>query len=122
MHDIQIKRVYDPADKKDGFRILVDRLWPRGVTTKMALVDIWAKEVAPSAELRKWFNHDPEKWMAFGKAYKKELSGSPAAKELIHHCLAHKKVTFLYAAKDTLHNHAIILKKYIERLLKKERQ
>lgn len=120
MHDLQIKRIYDPAHKKDGFRILVDRLWPRGITTKMALLDEWAKEVAPSADLRKWFDHDPAKWIAFGRAYKNELSKSSAVKELIHHCLSHKKVTLLYAAKDTVHNHAIILQKYIERLLKKE--
>ena len=71
--NIQIKRVYEKSDAKDGFRILVDRLWPRGLTKEKAAADLWLKDIAPSTELRKWFNHDPEKWKEFQKKYQKEL-------------------------------------------------
>ncbi len=111
---IKVKRLYDDQEKGDGFTILVDRLWPRGLSKQDAYWDAWLKEVAPSTELRKWFNHDPEKWQAFKQAYKKELKGSEALNELtglLHH---HKIVTFLYGSKEREHNHAIVLKEVVE--------
>lgn len=105
---IAIKRVYEPATKADGKRILVDRLWPRGLSKAEAKVDLWLKDVAPSAELRKWFGHDPAKWEEFQKKYRDELQGSPALAELA--ALAKEgKVTLLYAAKDTEHCQATVL-------------
>ena len=80
---VKIKRVYEPAANTDGYRILIDRLWPRGLSKERAQVDKWLKEVAPSTELRKWFNHDPEKWEAFREKYHKELTGSAAFAELL---------------------------------------
>ena len=106
---IQIKRIYLPAAKTDGFRVLVDRLWPRGVRKEDAHLDLWLKEVAPSTELRKWFNHEPEKWKAFCIKYKAELKGSAAMAELKGVVRAHKDVTLLFGAKDETHNEAIVL-------------
>ncbi len=106
---IQTKRIYLSAAKADGFRVLVDRLWPRGVRKEDAHLDLWLKEVAPSTELRKWFNHEPEKWKEFCKKYKAELKGSAAMAELLSLVRAHKAVTLLYAAKDEEHNEAIVL-------------
>jgi uncharacterized protein YeaO (DUF488 family) len=113
---IKIKRVYDPIDPKDGVRILVDRLWPRGIKKEKAKVDIWMKEIAPSPGLRKWFNHEPAKWEGFKKAYKKELEYSEVVEELGEHIGANKKVTFLYAASDQEHNHALVLLDYIQEM------
>jgi uncharacterized protein YeaO (DUF488 family) len=106
---IQTKRIYLPAAKTDGFRVLVDRLWPRGVRKEDAHLDLWLKEVAPSTELRKWFNHEPEKWKDFCTKYKAELKNSAAMSELRSMVRAHKDVTLLYAAKDEEHNEAIVL-------------
>ena len=112
---VKIKRAYDPFESSDGFRILVDRLWPRGVTKEDAHVDHWLKEVAPSTELRKWFDHDPEKWKEFVIKYKKELTHSAALDELREMLNQHKKITLVYAAKDEEHCNAIVL----QALLKK---
>lgn len=119
MAHILIKRVYEPFEKADGFRILVDRLWPRGMKKETAHIDVWMKEVSPSTALRKAFHQDTSKWTDFNKAYKAELKNSPAINELVSLCKEHKTVTFLYAAKDEQHNHAQILLKYISPLLKK---
>jgi uncharacterized protein YeaO (DUF488 family) len=119
MTTILLKRVYDPAEKSDGFRILVDRLWPRGLKKENAHADVWMKEVAPSAALRKWFNHEPEKWIEFNKKYKAELKSSPQIKELIQYCKKHKAVTLLYSAKDEEHNQAVALGQFINRMLSK---
>lgn len=106
--DIVIKRVYEPVAEADGKRILVDRLWPRGLGKAEAKIDIWLKDVAPSTELRKWFGHDPAKWEEFQKKYRAELQGSPALAKLA--ALAkEEKVTLLFAAKDTEHCHAVVL-------------
>jgi uncharacterized protein YeaO (DUF488 family) len=107
---IKVKRIYDHYDKEDGYRILVDRLWPRGISKEKAQVDLWLKEIAPSTELRKWFGHDPERWEEFEKRYKKELENKSdlllQLKELKN---SHKQITLLYGARDTEHNQAIVL-------------
>lgn len=110
---IQIKRVYDPAKASDGFRVLVDRLWPRGVTKADAALDMWLKDAAPSPELRQWFQHDPARFAEFSDRYRDELANNPAAdqlKQLIQH---HATVTLVYAAKDPQVNHAQVLKDYL---------
>lgn len=101
-----IKRIYEPAAAADGYRILVDRLWPRGITKEKAKVDKWLKDIAPSTELRKWFNHEPEKWKQFVTKYHQELKGSSALKELCADLREHKQVTMLHGAKDKEHNQA----------------
>lgn len=107
---IKLKRIYEPFDEKDGYRVLVDRLWPRGVSKQKARLDLWEKEIAPSTELRKWFGHDPKKWPEFQKKYQKELS---TKKELLLKlkklAKEHKQMTLLYAARDTEHNEAVVL-------------
>ncbi|HMH32797.1 MAG TPA: DUF488 domain-containing protein [Puia sp.] len=110
---IKIKRIYEPFSKSDGYRILVDRLWPRGIKKEAAHVDQWMKEVAPSTDLRKWFNHEPEKWKPFIEKYHAELKGSAAFEELVELIQAHKIVTLLYSARDEKHNQAVALRQLI---------
>lgn len=105
---ISIKRVYEAPEKSDGKRILIDRLWPRGLTKEAAAIDLWIKEIAPSTELRKWFGHDPDKWIEFQKKYKAELSDNPALSEL-KAAIKDQKSTLVYAAKDEDHNDAVVL-------------
>ena len=109
---LKIKRIYEPAEKEDGFRILVDRLWPRGLNKEKAAVDLWLKDIAPSTELRKWFAHDPEKWKEFQKKYLKELKENKEAVDTLKAYLKKGNVTLLYAAKDEAHNEAQVLKDY----------
>lgn len=118
MLTIKIKRIYEPPVASDGYRILVDRLWPRGVTKETADIDLWLKGIAPSTELREWFGHDPAKWPAFRKEYISELKENPALKELTDCIKKHKPVTLLYAAKDESHNQAVVLQQYIHSLIK----
>jgi len=113
---ILLKRAYEPADPDDGFRILVDRLWPRGITKDAAHIDLWLKEVAPSTTLRTWFGHDPSKWAEFRKRYVAELSGNPEAVAQLTQCLSRGVVTLVYGAKDEQHNQAVVLKEYLEGL------
>ncbi len=113
---IKLKRIYEPVDPEDGFRVLVERLWPRGISKAKASLDLWLKEIAPSTQLRMWFSHDPAKWNVFQKLYFEELQSNAAVTDLIHRCKA-QNVTFIYAASDTEHNAAIALKEYIERCL-----
>ncbi|MBB2143878.1 DUF488 family protein [Pedobacter sp. LMG 31464] len=115
---IKLKRIYEPYHTDDGYRILIDRLWPRGMTKEAAHVDLWMKETAPSTDLRKWFNHEPEKWTAFGKAYREELKHSMVLDELIEVIEKEKKVTLLYAAKDKHHTHAMVLLQFIKEVMK----
>jgi uncharacterized protein YeaO (DUF488 family) len=110
---VTIKRIYEPAAKTDGFRILVDRLWPRGVSKETAHIDLWLKEIAPSTDLRNWFNHEPEKWKEFCSRYKSELKDSAALSELRALIQSHRHVTLLYAAKDEQHNQALALQQFI---------
>lgn len=113
---IKVKRLYEPSEPSDGYRILVDRLWPRGIKKNELNADLWLKEVAPSNELRKWFDHDPAKWTAFNKKYKEELNRSGALLELIGLIKQHKnKVTLLYSGKDEQHTHALVLKTMLEK-------
>src|SRR5512142_1536486 len=111
---IQVKRAYDPPSSRDGARILVDRLWPRGISKEDLKLDTWMKEVAPSNELRKWFHEGNHKWEDFRKRYFKELSAQPeAVAELRKRARGHT-VTLLYGSKDTEHNNAVALKEYLE--------
>lgn len=107
---IKLKRIYEPYSKDDGYRILIDRLWPRGVSKEKAHMDLWLKEIAPENKLRKWFGHDPNKWKEFEKRYKSELKNK---KNLLNQIKTleqkNKTITLLYGAKDTIHNQAIIL-------------
>lgn len=115
LKDIIIKRVYEKAEKADGYRILIDRLWPRGFTKDKANVDIWLKDIAPSSELRKWFDHDPEKWISFQQKYEREIKQNIAAKETIEEQLSKSRICFVYAAKDEKHNDAVVLKNYFNK-------
>lgn len=108
---VQIKRIYEPHAKDDGYRILTDRLWPRGI--KKEAIDKWLKEVAPSTELRKWFNHEQEKWEGFLSRYNEEIKGSSALEELKADIHKHKEVTLLYSARDEQHNQAVALLKIL---------
>jgi uncharacterized protein YeaO (DUF488 family) len=113
---IQLKRAYEKPSRQDGLRILVERLWPRGVKKNALAVDLWLKGVAPSAELRKWFNHDPEKWTEFQKRYRAELKQNGDLLALLKHRTSEGTVTFVYAASDETHNSALVLKMYLEQL------
>ena len=106
---VVVKRIYEPVASQDGYRILVDRLWPRGIKKEAADIDSWLKEVAPSTELRKWFHAGKGSFADFKKKYLAELKENPALKELKSLIKEHKKVTLLYAAKDEKENHALIL-------------
>lgn len=108
---IKLKRIYEEASKNDGYRILVDRLWPRGISKEKAKLDLWLKDIAPSDALRKWFGHAPDKWMEFQKKYKAELAKNKKIFEQLEEIIKNKKnVTLLYAAKDEKRNQAVILK------------
>lgn len=111
---VKLKRVYEPATPADGKRVLVDRLWPRGVAKAKAGIDLWLKEAAPSTELRKWFAHDPEKWPEFQKRYRAELKGS-AALATLRELAREGDLTLLYAAKDQEHNEAVVLQRLLSR-------
>lgn len=112
---VNTKRIYEDASLGDGYRVLVDRLWPRGKKKEEAGIDLWLKEVAPSTALRKWFNHDPERWTEFVKKYKEELQNSEALDELKAIARKHKTLTLLYGAKDEEHNQAVALQHMIAR-------
>jgi uncharacterized protein YeaO (DUF488 family) len=114
MSAINIKRAYDATAQSDGFRILVDRLWPRGIKKEDAHFDVWLKDIAPSNELRKWFNHETEKWKEFRKRYRTELKESGALQELLVFIKKHKIITFVYGAKDEQHNQAVVLKDFVQ--------
>lgn len=115
MGTLRIKRVYDPADDADGYRVLVDRLWPRGVSRQRAALDEWLKDVAPSPALRTWWDHDPARLDEFARRYRAELDRSPAVDELRRLRAAHDPVTLLYAAHDERVNHAAVLRDYLLR-------
>ncbi|HEY5337609.1 MAG TPA: DUF488 domain-containing protein [Rhizomicrobium sp.] len=111
--DIRIKRVYDPPDKDDGARVLVDRLWPRGLRKESAAVTLWLKEIAPSSELRKWFGHAPARWTEFSRRYRAELAHNEEAVAHLDALLARGPVTLVYGAHDTEHNQALVLVEYL---------
>lgn len=111
---IRLKRVYEEASLDDGFRILVERLWPRGIKKEKARIDLWMKEIAPSTELRQWFQHDVEKWDEFCKRYREELKENGDAAEQLKTRLKDGPVTFVFASKDEEHNSAVVLKAFLE--------
>ena len=111
---IKLKRAYEVPESRDGFRVLVDRLWPRGVSKSSARLDLWLKEIAPSATLRKWFGHDPSKWTQFRDRYFEELDKNPKAVEQIRKQVRRGMVTLVYGAKDRERNDAVALKEYLE--------
>ena len=111
---IKIKRIYKEPAKSDGYRVLIDHIWPRGVSKDEAELGEWCKKIAPSSKLRKWFDHDPEKFSEFREKYTKELDDNPVTKDLLKQVKEHKTVTLVYAAKDEKHNNAVVLQKYLE--------
>lgn len=113
---IRIKRAYEKPVKEDGIRILVDRIWPRGVTKGEAAIKDWAKDLAPTSALREWFGHDPGLWSEFQKKYKAELKKNEAVDAFIEGYSETKVLTLVYAAKDEQHNHAIVLQQYLEHI------
>ncbi len=113
--NIRIKRVYERPDTEDGTRILVDRLWPRGLTKAKASVDLWLKDIAPSTELRKWFGHDPAKWAEFKTRYHAELQANDEQVALLQAEIAKRTVTLVYGAKDEAHNEAVVLQEFLSR-------
>ena len=116
---IRIKRIYDPPEPTDGKRILVDRLWPRGLSKAGARVDVWAKQVAPSTELRQWYGHDAAKWPEFQARYLAELRENPQAVERLLQEIGEEPVTLLFASRDRQRNNAVVLKTYLEDIMRR---
>jgi len=112
---IKLKRVYEPAAKTDGYRVLVERLWPRAMSKERAALDLWLKDVAPSTELRKWFGHEPARWPDFQKRYQAELKDKTDGLELLRQKSREGTLTLVYAARDEEHNGALVLKNLLER-------
>lgn len=110
---IQLKRAYEKPERADGIRVLVDRLWPRGLTKEKAAIDLWLKELAPSTELRKWFGHDPKKWSGFRSRYLTELKQRGDQLQLIKRKAKEGAVTLIYGARDQEHNEAVVLKQLL---------
>jgi uncharacterized protein YeaO (DUF488 family) len=119
---IRVKRTYEPAVRSDGRRILVERLWPRGMKKESLAADAWLKEVAPSTKLRKWFDHRVERWEEFRRRYRAELDANPAAWEPILEAAKGRTVTLLYSAHDTEHNGAVVLRNYLADRVKPRRR
>ncbi|MHA6695341.1 DUF488 domain-containing protein [Homoserinimonas sp. A520] len=112
---VVIKRVYDDPGQRDGYRVLVDRIWPRGLSKDSAHLDEWVKDVAPTDELRSWFGHDPDRFDDFAKRYREELAANPVLESLREIIRSHRKVTLLYGARDTEHNQAVVLRDHLAR-------
>ena len=112
--NIKIKRACEQANKDDGVRILVDRLWPRGLTKEKASVDLWLKDIAPSTELRKWFGHDPDKWKSFRGRYETEIRHNQDLIKVLKQKAREGTITLVYAARDEKHNEALVLKRFLE--------
>ena len=115
MKNLKIKRIYEDPSEDDGYRILVDRIWPRGVSKEDAKLDDWNKEIAPSEKLRKWFNHDPDKFDEFAKRYRDELATKKEALTEIQEKTKSRMVTLLYGAKDIVHNQAVVLQDILKK-------
>jgi uncharacterized protein YeaO (DUF488 family) len=116
---VRLKRAYDAPSRSDGYRVLVERLWPRGVTKEKLRLDAWLKDLAPSAELRKWFNHDPARWREFKRRYFRELDQQPKTVQELLAKSQNEPVTLVFAAKDVRHNNAAALKEYLDQQLKR---
>ena len=112
---ITLKRAYDAVSRTDGTRLLVERLWPRGISTATLRLDAWLKEVGPSTELRKWFSHDPDKWDEFRRRYFRELASHPEAWRPIVSAARHGRVTLVYSSHDTQHNNAVALQEFLRK-------
>lgn len=113
---IALKRIYEVASEEDGYRILVDRLWPRGMAKSKSNIDLWLKEIGPSDQLRKWFAHDPAKWNAFKNKFRAELEDkAEMLDQLLFLEKKHKKISLLYGAKDEEHNQAVVLREELEK-------
>jgi len=117
MQTISIKRIYESPTPEDGFRVLVDRVWPRGMTKEKAAIDLWDKDIAPSSELRKWFNHELAKWDAFQTKYRDELAAKADSLKQLLEASARKPITLLYGAKDEQHNQAIVLRDFLKKAI-----
>lgn len=116
---LKLKRAYEPASRSDGTRILVERLWPRGVSRQTLRVDAWLKDVGPSTELRQWFGHDPDKWRRFRARYFRELASSPEAWRPLVSAARRGTVTLVYSSHDERHNNAVALKDYLQSRMRK---
>ena len=114
MAKFKVKRVYDEPSKNDGLRVLVDRIWPRGLSKEEAAVELWLKDLAPSTALRKWFGHDPAKWKQFQSRYQNELREKGASIELLKKESKERPVTLLFGARDEVHNQAVVLKDVLD--------
>jgi uncharacterized protein YeaO (DUF488 family) len=112
---IAIKRIYEPASPSDGMRILVDRMWPRGIKKDEAKIDLWLKEIGPSTSLRQWFGHEPARWETFRKRYRAELSKNDATVRLRQLARTTKRITLLYSARDEDHNQAVVLAELLKK-------
>ena len=112
--NIQLKRAYHAASQRDGYRLLVDRIWPRGLAKEEARIDDWMKEIAPSTALRKWFGHEPSKWEEFRRRYFAELSDRPELVNTLLEIARSRPLTLVYSAKDEEHNNAVALREYLE--------
>jgi uncharacterized protein YeaO (DUF488 family) len=110
---VRVKRVYEPPAKTDGLRILVDRLWPRGLSREAAALDDWLPDVAPSAALRTWFGHDPARWTAFQQRYRRELDANPAAVRALAARIRGRRATLLFGARDVERNQAVVVRAYL---------
>lgn len=113
---IKLKRAYDPPDKEDGFRVLVDRIWPRGMKKEDLALDLWLKEIAPSSSLRKWFGHDSQRWPEFCQSYEAELKEQGDLIDFLKEISDHGVLILVFSARDAEHNNAVALKKYLESL------
>lgn len=111
---IQVKRIYEKKSPQDGVRVLVDRVWPRGVKKEAAGIALWHKEIAPSASLRKWFGHDPSRWTEFKKKYRQELESNEDEVERLKKVMGNDCATLLYGARDEAHNHAVVLAEFLK--------
>lgn len=110
---LEVKRIYEPSEPSDGYRVLVDRVWPRGLSKQNADIDLWLKDVAPSTELRQWFGHQPRRWDAFRRRYFDELDEMPETLAVIQDKLRKGNVTLVYSARDEAHNQAVALREYL---------
>jgi len=119
---VKLKRVYEPPSREDGYRVLVERLWPRGIRKKDLLLDAWLRDIAPSTELRKWFAHDPTRWGEFQRRYVKELRAGPALEQLrtLAERASQGTVTLLFSSHDMEHNNAVVLKSEIDDLVREK--
>jgi uncharacterized protein YeaO (DUF488 family) len=113
--DVRVKRAYEPAEPSDGYRVLIDRIWPRGISREQAQLDEWARELAPSSELRRWFGHDPQRFAEFQRRYLDELAAQAASLRALRRRARHGTLTLVYGARDTEHNDAVVLARLLRR-------